>query len=255
MLYVDKETKALILFNPWTQTRHTIKTSLPRYFLYGFGYDKSEDTYVILLINCKNNNGFTWSSNTRNWVPLPSATTASLNLDDLYNCVGFCVNECIYWRMRKSGILCFDLKTCKFNLIQRPPKSPGSRRYLGLVSFGDRLAADEYIRDSCTNVWELDGETIPKLISSAASERGGVVFYEFMSPVLRLKNGEVILVSNVVSHSGEWYGHMMREERKIYLYNEERKSLTRLKSPGVRSIRCSDTMICYDYNLFTGGGM
>lgn len=295
VLYHDSENGALILLNPWTQVRQVIRTPYPKplapnnAYVYGFGYDKSNHSYAIVIMDRVKRDGFTWSSKTRDWVSFSCSLDFPFYRDlpfygHVFFCSGVCVNGCMYWQTFSHRILCFDLKTCSFKVFERPPpiRRPASPNFT-LIAFGDRLAATDFILGVCTDVWELNEQmqwikimAIPGYNPSPdvvvhykrllwarvrLSPRGFPwvrpcshpgVFTELMVPVLRLKDGDLILVSKLVTSSRKKYIQLMHEtgpvQGKLYLYNEKRKTFTTLKTHGIGGIGYCCKMVAYKSN-------
>ncbi|XLR63118.1 F-box protein CPR30-like isoform X2 [Arachis ipaensis] len=163
-----------VVWNPVTGSSkrvshsHIVSHCYPKWFmfpygaiLYGFGYDASQDDYLVVVAS-QDKNGHEHfdclSLRTNSWINLDFALSKPLGRNN-WESSGFFLNGAIHWssrtlRVRDYSILIFDLKERSFSTISMPEQVMGylNPTHLGLL--GGCLALYSYDRDK-TNIWVM----------------------------------------------------------------------------------------------------
>ncbi|XLR63104.1 hypothetical protein S83_013776 [Arachis hypogaea] len=129
--------------------------------LYGFGYDASQDDYLVVVAS-KDKNGHEHfdclSLSTNSWINLDVALSKPLDWSN-WKSRGFFLNGAIHWSsctlsVGDYSILIFDLKERSFSTISMPEQVMGYLNPTHLVLLGGCLALYSYDRDK-TNIWVM----------------------------------------------------------------------------------------------------
>ncbi|RYR60251.1 hypothetical protein Ahy_A04g017327 [Arachis hypogaea] len=173
----DRHPCLLVVWNPLTGSKKLISYSHilsrckhqdfsrpSKFHLYGFGYDASQDDYLVVVAwqDMDDHDHFDgFSLRTNSWIDFDAALPNPLFGFDR-NSFGLFLNDAIHWaqfspKVYKDAILIFDLKERTFSRISAPEQLVMfSRGYSGLALLGGCLAL--YYRDfnSCsTHIWVM----------------------------------------------------------------------------------------------------
>ncbi|KAL4322845.1 F-box protein CPR30-like isoform X1 [Arachis ipaensis] len=173
----DRHPCLLVVWNPLTGSRKLISYSHilsrckhkdfsrpSKFHLYGFGYDASQDDYLVVVAwqDMDDHDHFDcFSLRTNSWIDFDAALPNPLFGFDR-NSFGLFLNDAIHWvqfspKVYRDAILIFDMKERTFSRISAPEQLVMfSRGYSGLALLGGCLAL--YYRDfnSCsTHIWVM----------------------------------------------------------------------------------------------------
>ncbi|RYR06497.1 hypothetical protein Ahy_B05g073829 isoform B [Arachis hypogaea] len=129
--------------------------------LYGFGYDASQDDYLVVVASQDKNDQEHFdclSLRTNSWTNLDFALSKPLGISN-WQSGGFFLNGAIHWSsptlsVRDYSILIFDLKERSFSTISMPEQVMGYLEPTLLVLLGGCLALYSSDRGK-TNIWVM----------------------------------------------------------------------------------------------------
>ncbi|XP_057753323.1 F-box protein CPR1-like isoform X2 [Arachis stenosperma] len=129
--------------------------------LYGFGYDASQDDYLVVVASRDKNGQDHFdclSLRTNSWINLDSALPKTLGVRNWESC-GFFLNGAIHWSsctlgVKDYSILIFDLKEKSFSTISMPEQVMCYLKPTRLALLGGCLALYSYEYGK-TNIWVM----------------------------------------------------------------------------------------------------
>ncbi|QHN81050.1 F-box/kelch-repeat protein At3g23880 [Arachis hypogaea] len=172
--------------------------------LYGFGYDVSQDDYLVVVASQDKNGQEHFdclSLRTNSWTNLDFALSKPLGSSN-WKSRGFFLNGAIHWssrtlRVRDYSILIFDLKERSFSTISMPEQVMGYLNPTLLALLGGCLALYSYEYGK-TNIWVMKEYKV----------HSSWIFYQFFSggsAPLCLSNGSDIVALRSFPISNLWF--------------------------------------------------
>ncbi|XP_057757653.1 F-box/kelch-repeat protein At3g23880-like [Arachis stenosperma] len=202
-----------VVWNPVTGSSkrvsysHIVSRCNQKYFrfpgsaiLYGFGYDASQDDYLVVVASQDKNGQDHFdclSLRTNSWINLDFALSKPLGRSS-WKSRGFFLNGAIHWssctlNVGVYSILIFDLKERSFSTISMPEQVMGYLNPTHLVLLGGCLALYSYDRDK-TNIWVMKEYKVHSSWTFYQISRG-------QSAPLCLSNGSDIVALDISTYT------------------------------------------------------